>query len=431
MARALATRSSHLDTKRIVKRPDGSSVTVLANSSPLLDDAGELTGAVVAFYDVTELEMLQQRNQRLTRIAQAVNADGRLHDILRMVRDAVVETAGFDRAGIWIYEEAKNRLVGSWGTSTNGLPLDESGEQFPLRPGDDRGFARLLSGETNVHKAYKDDPPAGSEPVCDGAALALAADERVIGMLFVDNLITGRPVTDEALDALHPFCEQAAVAIESARLRQTEREQTAWLKEAVKITNHRVKNNLQVTLAIIDTELIEGAPVDRATLERIRRQIRIIGSVHEFLGDVSPELDTSLCEVLERVLGVFEFGRKVTHTLECDDLVVNTKQATAAALILDELVTDAGRRDAKAVRITLRGLSGSARLEASDDGQALPPGFKIDPNADKGLGFVERLARWDLLGHVTFANRSDAGVCVAVDFPLTAQASPGRPPAWD
>jgi PAS domain S-box-containing protein len=427
LARTLKTGEPVLRSKRVVKRSDGTSVSVLSNSVPLCNESGELTGAVVAFYDVTEIEDLQRRQQHLTRIAQAVNADRQLHDVMRLVRDAVVETAGFDRAGLWLYDDAAGGLQGSWGTDKSGSPVDESGEFFPLRPTDDHPFSRLLSGESTIYRALVETGDGTVDPICDGAALALTADDRVIGMVFVDNLVSGKPVTDEALDRLLPFCEQAAMAIERSRLRQTERAQTAWLKEAVRITNHRVKNNLQVALAILDTELIEDGPIDRQTLERIRRQMRIIGSVNEFLGDTSPELETSLGDILERVLGVFEAGRRVSCGLDCEEVVVSTKQATATALILDELVTQASLRGASRMDISLRlrDSDGQVTLEVLDDGAPLPAGFQVDPNATQGPGLVERLARWDLLGRVAYANQQGGGVCVAVEFSQHPQ-HPGR-----
>ena len=45
-----------------------------------------------------------------------------------------------------------------------------------------------------------------------------------------------------------------------------------------------------------------------------------------------------------------------------------------------------------------------------------PQDFHVDPNATQGPGLVERLARWDLLGRVSYANNAAGGVCVAVEF---------------
>jgi two-component sensor histidine kinase len=238
-------------------------------------------------------------------------------------------------------------------------------------------------------------------------------------MLFVDNLISGRCVSDESLHLLLPFCEHAAIAIESTRLRQSERAQTMWLKEAVRITNHRVKNNLQVALAIIDTELLDDGPIDRATLQRIRRQIHIVASVNGFLGDTSPEVDTSLAEILPTAVGMFQSGKSATFRLDVDDVVVNTKQAIAVALILDQLLDQATIRKASEIEVTLRSRNDRIIVQTMDDGAALPQGFRPDPNETHGLGLVERLARWDLLGRVTYANQPLGGVSVAVEFPLT------------
>ena len=41
------------DAEVHIERPDGSRVIVIVNIAPLMDDRGEITGAINCFYDVT------------------------------------------------------------------------------------------------------------------------------------------------------------------------------------------------------------------------------------------------------------------------------------------------------------------------------------------------------------------------------------------
>src|SRR5207237_6972966 len=134
----------------------------------------------------------------------------------------------------------------------------------------DHPLAQILRGERSYYLTpeyqFADFPSHGvdMQGVRSHATLALRARERCIGMLFVDTLLSGRRITESDLQALVPFCEQTALAIDSARLREAEREKAERLANSMRETNHRVKNNLQVVAALLDMQLMEsGETIDR------------------------------------------------------------------------------------------------------------------------------------------------------------------------
>ncbi len=55
LARATRTGQVTTDEMLLVRRPDGSLLTVMCNSGPIRDAAGQVTGAVMAWHDVSEL----------------------------------------------------------------------------------------------------------------------------------------------------------------------------------------------------------------------------------------------------------------------------------------------------------------------------------------------------------------------------------------
>jgi PAS domain S-box-containing protein len=59
LARATRTGQVTTDELLLVRRPDGSLLTVLCNSGPIRDEAGRVTGAVMAWHDVSELQRAQ------------------------------------------------------------------------------------------------------------------------------------------------------------------------------------------------------------------------------------------------------------------------------------------------------------------------------------------------------------------------------------
>src|SRR5690349_4611809 len=73
------------------------------------------------------LELAQERQRRLHGIIGALNRGEGLNEILRRVRDAVVDAGGFERCGVFVVEgEGENlQLRGSWGTDPEGGVRDE------------------------------------------------------------------------------------------------------------------------------------------------------------------------------------------------------------------------------------------------------------------------------------------------------------------
>jgi two-component sensor histidine kinase len=340
-----------------------------------------------------------------------------------MVRDAVVETAGVDRAGIWLYDEKAGGMRGAWGTDRDGKAVDESGEFFPLNQPPDHPLQQLFRGELSYYLTpeyqFARFPTHGinMSGVRAHATLALRACDKLIGMLFVDSLLTDREIEESDLVSLIPFCEQAALAIDSARLREAERDKAERLANAVRETNHRVKNNLQIVAALLDMQLMEsGATIKKGELQRLVGQIRAIASVHDFLSHGRPDLDVNVKQVLEKLLPMIAVSNSAECTLTCDPYMLPVKQGTALALVINELVSNAAKHGASQVSVEYTARQGCCRLIVGDNGPGFPAGFDIDKDGQLGLDLVRTLARWDLQGTIACENSPDRGARVKVEF---------------
>ena len=80
LARATRTGEVTMNETLVVRRPDGSLLPVLCNSGPIRDAAGHVTGAVMAWHDVSEL----QRAQSAMR-----DSEDRLHAVLLQIPAAI------------------------------------------------------------------------------------------------------------------------------------------------------------------------------------------------------------------------------------------------------------------------------------------------------------------------------------------------------
>ncbi len=155
-----------------------------------------------------------RRRAKLLALTAAVNASLDLAEILRLVRDAVVDSEICDRAGVFTVDE--NFVRGSWGTDAEGKPRDERDYIRPRAEWDDllapfsAGRQRYLRDELTL-----DGKP---EQTYTCINVGLRTGNRLVGVLCVDNLITRRTLHDEDIEALLTVAEQAATAIRNARL---------------------------------------------------------------------------------------------------------------------------------------------------------------------------------------------------------------------
>ncbi|MCC6729097.1 MAG: response regulator [Chthonomonadales bacterium] len=237
---------------------------------------GEQTAAAIARARlVAERGAMVERQRRLMGISAAIGASHELDGILRMVRDAVVEVAGFDRAGVFVVDQGIVR--GAWGTDLSGQLRDEHDFAEPLE-GWGPEVAELASGaRRHVLRATV---AARHRAAHYEVIVALNAGGELVGLLCVDNVIGHRPVAEEDVRLLLPFADQAAVAIHNARLfRDLRRTQEALMQsenlraigELASGVAHNVNNILTAVLGY--AELIEQ---EQSSLTRVRHYARIV-----------------------------------------------------------------------------------------------------------------------------------------------------------
>ena len=204
----------------------------------------------------------------------------------------------------------------------------------------------------------------------------------------------------------------------------------AQLRLAMKESFHRIKNNLQLVATLIDTQSLDNqGALPPARVEQVIGQIRTLADVHNLLtqsvreGGQAPFVSAkvlvgNLCDLLAKVAG--------ERSLQCEiaDVTLPHRQGTALALIINELIQNALRHGAGAVRIRLE-VDGELQidgkqvsLQVEDSGRGFPPHFDPDQDAQTGLQLVQDLTASDLNGRLCYENQQEGGARVRVDFPV-------------
>ncbi len=248
-----------------VPRCDGSLADLDVSAQPWPEPDGSAPCIIVLVRDITEQSRSQALHRRLTEVTSAVSGFAPLDSILRMVRDAVIEFGGFDRAGV--FQVFGDQVRGAWGTDADGKPRSEAGLAETL---DDWGpsIPDLAAGVRRfvIETWEPDASEVGGRGPIRHVVIAMRAGLELVGLISADNLLTGRPVTEADVLPLIPFAEEAAVAIRSIRLHERvrtyaddlEREVARRTGELEKVVEdleqftYRVAHDLRAPLRAID-----------------------------------------------------------------------------------------------------------------------------------------------------------------------------------
>jgi len=210
-------------------------------------------------------------------------------------------------------------------------------------------------------------------------------------------------------------------ATEARRKEQELKIKIAMIQEI----HHRVKNNLQTIAAFLRLQArrTDSAEVKRILQESINRVLSI-AVVHEFLSEYESQTinikDVSQRIIKQLVQGMLDSERRIRLNLRGVDIYLPAQQATACALVINELLQNAlehgyDHRREGTISVTLQDDGQRIAIEVNDDGRGLPPGFDLAHNSSLGLRIVQTLVQDDLKGH--FELRSGNGVSAIVTFP--------------
>ncbi|MCU1433227.1 MAG: ATPase, partial [Actinotalea sp.] len=217
-----------------------------------------------------------------------------------------------------------------------------------------------------------------------------------------------------------------------SELRRRERELIT--KDAtIREIHHRVKNNLQTVAALLRLQARRMTSTEaREALEEAIRRVTTIAQVHETLSQTLDEVvdfDSLVDRSLRLAADVASAGTSVSTVRRGTFGMVPAEDATALALVLTELVTNA-------VEHGLAGISGGTvdivaersgshlRAVVADDGVGLP----VDgtgPMTGLGTQIVGTLIRNELRGTIEWLPRADGGTQVVLDVDLREPKAAG------
>lgn len=368
--------------------------------------AGELAFFIAnaQLYQQTD-ERLHQKLRELTTLQQVSKSIAEqigLRDVLTLIAEKAVELAQADRAAIFqMAEDGHLQLVASHGGEGDGV------RDFIIQTVRD---SRPLA----VMNAYQD----ARFPAMAGVAtreefhslfcMPLRARERTIGGIC---LYKREPhlFDYEQVRLLSTFADEAAIAIENARL-YDESQRALMIKSALlQEMHHRVRNNLQTISALLAMQLRRVEPQSQGAkaLRESAARIQSIAAIHNLLSreDVGVTTVTAVTrQVVESAQATLVTSdAPVRFAIRGDEVRVGSRDATVLALVINELISNALTHGLAAeggrVEIEATVSDSLVTVEVRDDGPLHPPAPRSTHSSGLGLQIIETLVNEDLGGN--------------------------------
>lgn len=198
----------------------------------------------------------------------------------------------------------------------------------------------------------------------------------------------------------------------------------------IKEIHHRVKNNLQVIISLLNTQSAYlNDPLAAAAIRQSQHRMQSISLIHQKLYQSESRalinMQEYTSELVQYLQQSFDTGSRITFKLNIDDIHLDVLRAVPLGLILNEAITNAIKYgfadDAEGyikVGLTCTGGKG-LKLSVSDNGRGLPPQFSVDLCESLGINLMKGMCR-QINGSLDVKNEN--GVAVLIDFEMDVAA---------
>nr|WP_240348463.1 histidine kinase dimerization/phosphoacceptor domain -containing protein [Longitalea arenae] len=192
--------------------------------------------------------------------------------------------------------------------------------------------------------------------------------------------------------------EEKKITAEKDKLLQ----EKEWLMKEI---NHRVKNNLQVVMSLLNTQ--SAYLKDEAALNAIQEsqhRVHAISLIHRKLYQSDRQLTTIdmaayIKEVTDYLADSLDPQNRIRFGLFIEPIQLDVAQAVPTGLIINEAVTNAvkyafsGGRTAQININMFKKANGMLELAIQDNGTGLPPGFNWRQTDSLGMNLMQGLCK--------------------------------------
>jgi serine phosphatase RsbU (regulator of sigma subunit) len=198
---------------------------------------------------IAEVELRRRLERKIRYLQQIHEVAGEitsleLDSVLHIFRDRLVNAFGYDRAGILLLDPRDpGCLYGTMSDDDLGTLTTGHEERYKIEEHDD--LSAIVKGDRPYLLADGDGETAANPSGSPLKALVqLTSSSRLVGVLTVDNGITGRPLNEEDIEILMLLAGHASLAIQKSRVFSLEQDLNVRLRHVLN-RESRIASTLQ------------------------------------------------------------------------------------------------------------------------------------------------------------------------------------------
>ncbi len=265
---AITTGRTQRITRR--RRKDGTPVDVELMLAPLTVE-GSHVGFLAIYHDITEVQRAREHAETLLTVTQVLGKTLSLEDTIEAILGELQRVVPYDTCSVQVIQGNRLVIVGGRGFDD----LDALvGQGFDLDDATNLNSQVVQSKRTQVFADVSDNPHfasdiGGSARIRGWICAPMIVGDRVIGVISVDKFEPDF-YNEELAELATAFAAQAAVAIENARLLETERaarEQAETLRAAAQSLGSTL--GIPQVFDLILSELRKVVPYRSASVQQL------------------------------------------------------------------------------------------------------------------------------------------------------------------
>jgi GAF domain-containing protein/anti-sigma regulatory factor (Ser/Thr protein kinase) len=410
--------------------------------------AGQIAIAIenARLYGLTDERLREkvEQLQVLQRVTASLVSSLDLGEVMSYMARQAAKITGTDMAGIFQLDEETEtlRIVAHYN-------LSEQYRRVAVKVGEGAVGLAVAERKPIVILDAQEDPRLRNSSVAGSVAEEGYRSMFSVPLISRDHVLGGISVytrnrhefSGDQINLLFTFANDAAIAMENARLYDEMRRGLEMKSTLLQEMHHRVKNNLQMMAALLHLQMRRTKSQEAAkTLAITHAQIESLGAAHDLLSMENFGL-TTVQEIARRVADIavadlLPKDKRIVVETSAAGVQVASQSATLIALVINELICNAiehgmAKRSHGKVTITARNLDGEGsrgavgpggrvEIKVYDDGAGLPDGFSLEQGAGLGLSIIQRLVMEQLKGSFEVATRPNGGTLARITLPRSS-----------
>jgi two-component system, sensor histidine kinase PdtaS len=302
-------------------------------------------------YETTDEQLRRKVHELSTihRVSSIITSTLNLNEVLRIITTQAVHLAGAERSCIFELDAEKQELhaLAQYGLNSNlartlRIPVGQCCAGRTVTTGEPTMAVDCF--HSDPHCFIHNDPLLSSD-IHSVVSVPLRARQKVLGCICLYSSHR-HLLSPEQMQLVVTFANEAAIAIENARLYEETRHALEIKSTLLRELHHRVKNNLATVAGILSLQRRRTkSPEVRYTLAESVNRVQGLAASHELLAHEDVD-EARVDDIARKIVGVASAnlqppGSHITFEVEPCPIVIPSRAVTILTLVLNEIVSNA------------------------------------------------------------------------------------------